>query len=84
MMMQRPRPSSLPRLDDGSPNPEWLITEDGHPFGVGDRLFNYYDCKWGRVASEPDSYNGWFNFVHEDGTSASLNSVRVSKHEPRR
>lgn len=80
--MDRPRPSSLPQLDDGEPNPEWLITEDGHQFENGDRLFNYYDGLWGTVKSEPDPYSGWFDFEHDDGRRTTLNSVRVSKQEP--
>ena len=80
--MRRPRPSSLPALSNGEPNPEWFITEDGHPFAVGDRLYNYYDGEWGTVTSEPDSYSGWF--TSDAGRSTTLNSVRVSKEELRR
>lgn len=67
------------------PNPEWWITEDGIEFKVGDRLYNYYDGRWGTVVSEPDGLHGWFRF-QEDGASHSnsLNSVRVSSREPRR
>lgn len=82
-MMRRPRPSSLPQVD-GGPNPEWWITEDGHPFKVGDRLYNYYDGVWGTVVSEPDPYRGWFDFQPEGNEhTTSLNSVRVSKEPPR-
>lgn len=74
--MDRPRPSSP------TDPAEFTVTEDGHPFKEGDRLYNYYDCKWG-VVGEIDR-QGWFTFRHDDGTSATLNSVRVSKQEPRR
>jgi hypothetical protein len=79
--MERPRPSSIPPLEDGSPNPEWLITEDGHSFQVGDRLYNYYDGKWGTVVNEP-GHHGWFDFKQDDGSVTILNSVRVSKNPP--
>ena len=65
------------------PNPQWLITEDGYDFKVGDRLFNYYDGEWGTVVSEPREWDGWFDFQPEGVTwSKTLNSVRVSKKQP--
>lgn len=78
---------SSPRPRESSPtNPaEWSETEDGFPFKVGDRLFNYYDGKWGVVAEESRAdAGGWFYFDHEDGTRVMLNCVRVAKNEPTR
>lgn len=81
--MDRPRPSSIPALPNGDPNPEWLITEDGHAFVPGDRLYNYYDGVWGTVMSEPDPHGGWFDFTTDNDRRTTLNSVRVSKEEPK-
>lgn len=57
-----------------------LTTEDnGTPIVEGMRLFNYYGRKWGTVGRiDPD---GWFEFTHDDGTTTSLNGVRVSTVE---
>lgn len=78
-LMTRPRPSSIPRLENGDPNPEWNITEDGVEFHKGDKVFDYYDCRWVTVKEEPsDTYDGWFD-VEEGG---SLNSCRVSNKPP--
>lgn len=61
-----------------------LTTEDNRtPIVVGMRLFNYYDAKWGHVERIYGD-DGWFTFRHDDGTSASLNGVRVSTIDPRR
>ena len=62
---------------------EWHITEDGHHFNEGDRLYNYYDCKWGVISGEISSYDGWFQFTHDDGTITYLNCVRVSTIDPK-
>jgi hypothetical protein len=59
-----------------------LTTEDNRtPITPGQRLFNYYDCKWGTVGAI--GTDGWFDFTHEDGTRATLNGVRVSTVNPR-
>lgn len=74
----RPRPSST---DDPT---EWDITEDGYEFSVGDIVFNYYDCEWVEVLTEPeDTGLGWFS-VRRVGTKSeyTLNSVRVSWNYP--
>lgn len=79
-----PRPSTIPALPDGSPNPEWWITEDGFRFKVGSVLYNYYDGEWGTVTSEPDpSSQGWFDFQTDDGRTKALNSVRVCRIRPK-
>ena len=61
-----------------------LTTEDnGTPIYNGDRLFNHYDRKWGvakfTLATAED---GWFSIIHDDGTKAFVNGVRVSTEEP--
>lgn len=35
--------------------PVHIITEDGKEVGLGDRVFNYYDGKWGTI-TEIDKY----------------------------
>jgi len=80
-----PRPSSIPALEDGSPNPEWLITEDGVPFAVGDRLFDYYDFRWVVVAEAPEGPFGWFRVrlaEFPDSWGYSTNSVRLASKPP--
>ena len=59
-----------------------IITEDGKALHAGDRAFNYYDRKWGHIAEPPD-YEGWFEFRHDDGTTALLNGQRIATYDPR-
>lgn len=59
-----------------------ILTEDGVIVRKGDRVFNYYDLKWGVVAEDPDP-TGWFDVAHEDGTKALLNGARISTYDPR-
>lgn len=66
------------------PNPEWYITEDGVEFGVGDKVYDYYDGRWVVVVSDPakDKSSGWFDTETLDGKRAGyLNSVRVASKE---
>ena len=79
----RPRPSTT---DDPT---EWDITEDGYEFSVGDIVFNYYDCEWVQVDSEPkEMAHGWFDVSPVEGQGKgkrgryTLNSVRVSAKYP--
>jgi hypothetical protein len=58
-----------------------IVTADGATLKVGDRAFNYYDCKWGKI-EEINRHDDWFTFRHEDGTSAVLNGERISKNKP--
>jgi hypothetical protein len=71
--MREPRPS----------NCKDLTTEDnGTTIIDGMRLYNYYDCKWGTVKFSKFTHeDGWFDFIHEDGTKTTLNGVRVSTRE---
>lgn len=66
-----------PRASDDSS----LTTEDNRtPITKGMHLFNYYDCKWGKVGDI--GRDGWFDFHHEDGTRTTLNGVRVATTDP--
>lgn len=58
-----------------------IRTADGHELKIGDKAFNYYDCKWG-VIERIDQGNGWFTFRHDDGTSTTLNGERIAKDKP--
>lgn len=78
--MHRIRTNPAPRASSPADPDEFTITEDGYRFEVGDRLFNYYDGKWG-VVGEIDA-QGWFTFFQDDGSSATLNSVRVAGRRP--
>lgn len=62
--------------------PDLTTEDDRTPIAEGDRLFNYYDGKWG-VVGDIDSRDGWFDFHHDDGTTTTLNGVRVSTKEPK-
>lgn len=53
-----------------------IITEDGVEVIPGDRVFNYYDRKWGWIVEAPDSA-GWFDVKHDDGTTGYLNGERI-------
>lgn len=58
-----------------------ILTEDGQVVRKGDRVFNYYDVKWGVIAENPDR-DGWFRVDHEDGTHATLNGPRICSYQP--
>lgn len=59
-----------------------ILTEDAQYVYKGDRIYNYYDCKWGIILEEPDD-QGWFRALHEDGTSAILDGSRISTYDPK-
>lgn len=84
--MERVRHHPQPRASSPTDPNEWTITEDGFRFGVGDRVYNYYDGEWVIVLTEPDD-RGWFN-VRREGFPASggysLNSVRIAANMPSR
>jgi hypothetical protein len=54
-----------------------IVTEDGRTLTPGDRAYNYYDRKWGYIHPDEIEPDGWFYFVHDDGTSALLNGERI-------
>lgn len=61
-----------------------IKTADGKTVGLGDRVFNYYDRKWGVIATMPGQYDdGWFDLKQDDGTTALLNGERIAKDLPR-
>jgi hypothetical protein len=51
-------------------------TEDGVPLEEGDHAYNYYDMKPGRIGKASFS-DGWFDFIHDDGTTQLLNGQRI-------
>jgi hypothetical protein len=56
-------------------------TADNETVSTGDRVFNYYDGKWGTIGRiETD---GWFDHIADDGRSTSLNGERVCVTIPR-
>jgi hypothetical protein len=82
--------------------PVKIVTEDGVEVKVGDRVFNYYDGKWGVIEKvdthpQPETRIGqnsstpveewenyWFTLLHDDGTRASLDGMRIATYNPRR
>ena len=57
-----------------------IITEDGATVQVGDRAYNYYDMKPGRIAKLSSAFadpDPWFDFEHDDGTISLLNGARI-------
>lgn len=52
-----------------------IHTEDRRTLHEGDRAYNYYDRKPGRI--EALELDGWFTFRHDDGTSALLDGSRI-------
>jgi hypothetical protein len=58
------------------------VTEDGVTLKEGDRAYNYYDMKPGKIGkfsgNVPDP---WFDFDHDDGTRALLNGQRICSVE---
>jgi hypothetical protein len=57
-----------------------IRTEDGVTLEAGDRAYNYYDRKSGRIMNEPGD-EGWFDFQEVDGTIRSLNGERICSLE---
>lgn len=61
--------------------PKKIVTSNGREAQEGDRLYNYYDCKWG-VIERMNDHDDWFTFRHDDGTASVLNGQRVSTYKP--
>lgn len=61
-----------------------IRTEDGKVVNEGDRVFNYYDWKWGSIERDSLDKEGWFRIRHDDGTTAILNGARIATYQPRR
>ena len=60
-----------------------IVTEDGQDVNEGDRVFNYYDMKWGTIANVEAGDDPWFDVLQEDGTKAYLDGSRISTFDPR-
>ena len=57
-------------------------TEDGVELKTGDRAYNYYDMKPGRIGRDAGSLpDPWFDFDHDDGTVSMLNGQRICSLE---
>lgn len=81
--MEQIRVGRTPRASSTDDRNEWNITEDGFRFGIGDIVFDYYDCRWVTIKGDPTGEgdpwaNGWFD-LEESGT---LNSTRVVATPP--
>lgn len=60
-----------------------VTTANGVVVRPGDRVFNYYDGKWGVIQDDIDA-QGWFTHVQEDGGRHTLNGERISTREYKR
>jgi hypothetical protein len=54
-----------------------IRTEDGAALNEGDRAYNYYDMKPGTIRANSLDSAGWFDFDHDDGSSAYLDGSRI-------
>jgi hypothetical protein len=63
-----------------APKRDLVHTADDRIVKVGDRVFNYYDRKWGVIQDDID-IEGWFTVEHDDGTRKCLNGERISIRE---
>ena len=60
-----------------------IVTEDGKTVHEGDRVYNYYDGKWGVIRVNTLARDGWFDLDQEDGTRAYLDGSRIATYNPR-
>ena len=60
-----------------------VTTEDHVTLTEGDRAYNYYDMKPGKIGKieTEGSFRGWFDFHHDDGSRAILNGQRICSSE---
>lgn len=57
-------------------------TGDGVLVQEGDRAYNYYDMKPGKVGRHAGNLpDPWFDFEHDDGTITVLNGQRICSME---
>jgi hypothetical protein len=58
-----------------------IITEDGKVLKEGDRAYDYYNMKPGKIGKLDSLQSGWFDFYHDDGTRCFLNGQRICSVE---
>lgn len=56
-------------------------TEDGVELKTGDRAYDYYNMKPGKIGSPSNTDSSWFYFMHDDGTDEILNGQRICSVE---
>jgi hypothetical protein len=62
---------------------QMIRTEDGRSVSEGDRVFDYYNMKWGVIRLNSTDDQGWFYVDHEEGGDALLNGERIATYDPR-
>jgi hypothetical protein len=86
----------LPRLASGLMFPVRITTADGKRVTIGDRVFNYYDGRWGTIVriestAQPDTMRGqnsntpieeWDNYWFWLDNGDYLDGSRISTREP--
>jgi hypothetical protein len=58
----------------------FITSDDGQKLEAGDRAYNYYDMKVGTIGPErtwKDLPDVWVEFIHADGSTATLNGQRI-------
>ena len=56
------------------------LAECGTTLHEGDRAYDYYSMKPGRIGKQAGSsgeWAKWFDFIHDDGTITTLNGERI-------
>jgi hypothetical protein len=74
-----------------------IVTADGKEVGIGDRVFNYYDGRWGTITRideypQPDTLKGqdsgtpmekWTNYWFSLDNGDILDGSRISTYDPK-
>ena len=66
------------------PSNDHTIQDDlGNYYKEGDRAYNYYSMKPGRIGATTNTFRDgvWFDFHHDDGTMVLLNGQRICSFE---
>lgn len=83
----------MPFVPEDTPT-EKILTEDGKLVGVGDRVYCYYDAKWGVIDRIEDTHGSansradnrnqvlWADVTCDDGSKGYYNGQRLSTHKP--
>lgn len=59
-----------------------FTTEDGVQVQIGDRVYNYYDMKAGKIVKFAGNLpDPWFDVEHDDGSISVLNGARICSIE---